>query len=221
MPSKAQPARYAGTYTDRHGGEAIVFENDGETLRTRIRGIEFSDRDFDGLAAETAVPETFTLAWGCLCACTFTAVVPVPLVTPGREVSANLEIRVELGEARDSPRGGISYEWVFASLSYDGRRFDSSGKSGWFEDELLEIQKALPDGIYIKACINCLYSDYGVAGHGSFGDMICFRTCKQEYLAVRSKQDYMAMEPPGANKVQEIHLCPDFARRIPGTGYRG
>jgi hypothetical protein len=105
---------------------------------------------------------------------------------------------------------------------YAQERQTSSGDSGgWFEGEWLDIQKALPEAVVIKACINCLYSDYSPYGHGLFGCMMCFRNIKDEYLRVNSKQSFWSVHGRQERMVQETYLCPDFARRIAGTGYRG
>jgi hypothetical protein len=38
-------------------------------------------------------------------------------------------------------------------------------------------------------------------------------------VAVRSKADYWQV--PITEEVPETHLCPEYERRVPGTGYRG
>jgi hypothetical protein len=75
------------------------------------------------------------------------------------------------------------------TLEYGDDRVASSGTSGWFEDELAQVQRQLPQSVFIKACINCLFSDYSPSGHGLYGQMMCFRNIKTEYLQVKSKQD--------------------------------
>ena len=102
----------------------------------------------------------------------------------------------------------------------DGQ-FAGSGKSGWFEDELREIQLQLPDGLFMRAGINCLYSDYSPYGHGLFGRMMCFRNLKSEYLKVKSRADFWSVHDRYDRMVQETYLCPEFERRIAGTGYLG
>ena len=91
---------------------------------------------------------------------------------------------------------------------------------------MLEIQAKLPDGVFMKACINCAFSDYSPYGHGLFGNMICFRANKAGYLALPSGEDfekdaYFAVLETVSEMVQETHLCPEFQRRAPGMGYRG
>ena len=51
--------------------------------------------------------------------------------------------------------------------------------------------------------------------------MLCYRDNREEYLAVKSKREYMNMKGRPTEQVQETYLCPEFQRRIAGTGYRG
>jgi hypothetical protein len=97
---------------------------------------------------------------------------------------------VELALGDPAPNGRLDREQLRIVLEYDDQRFVGHGTSGWFEDELLAIQSQLPEGVYIKACINCLYSDYNPYGHGLFGCMMCFRNLKAEYLKVTTKKEF-------------------------------
>jgi hypothetical protein len=63
-----------------------------------------------------------------------------------------------------------------------------------------------------------VYSPYG---HGLFGGLACFRGNKAGYRAVTGKDDLFAVWDTMTEFVQETHLCPEFERRVPGTGYRG
>jgi hypothetical protein len=56
----------------------------------------------------------------------------------------------------------------------------SGGKSGWFEDEMLDLQRSRPGGTFMKACINWAFSDYSPHGLGLFGNMIIFRANAEE-----------------------------------------
>lgn len=82
-------------------------------------------------------------------------------------------------------------------------------------------QEALPEGVSLKACLSCAFSDYSVYGHALFGNMPCFRDQKAAYLAVRDKDGYMDMMDGFTEMAQETYLCIEFERRKPGTGYRG
>ena len=134
-------------------------------------------------------------------------------------MEGRLHVRLGLGAPADN--GGIAHETLNLSLSVGGETFAGSGRSGWFEDELLEIQAALPEGAHVKACINCAFSDYSPYGHGWFGSMACFRDNKEEYLSVKTKGDIFRVWDTLTEYVQETYLCPEYLRRRPGTGYRG
>jgi hypothetical protein len=213
--------RYDGTYTDAGGRDDIAFLNDGGTLRVTIRGVEFTGSDFDGLSPVAGSTNLggFALHRDALCACSFAFDIPVAMIVEGSEISGRLRAELELGAP--APNGGIDREQLKLTLEYGDHRVTSSGTSGWFEDELARIQEQLPEAVFIKACINCLFSDYSPYGHGLFGGMMCFRNMKGEYLRVKSKRDFLAIHGRQERFVQETYLCPEFSRRVAGTGYRG
>jgi hypothetical protein len=212
--------RYQGTYSDAQGQEVIAFLNDGKTLRTTIRGVEFSGPDFDGMSPVNGSIDLigFTLNHGELCACLLAFNVPVPVIAQGSEVSGVLCVQLELGAP--APNGGIDRERLVIVLEYDEHRVASSGSSGgFFCDELADIERQLPESVYIKACINCLFSGYNPGGHGLYGGMMCFRNIKSEYLQVKSKRDFFSVVGRQDRFVQETYLCSEFSRRVPGIGY--
>ncbi|HEV3146271.1 MAG TPA: DUF6304 family protein [Gemmataceae bacterium] len=183
--------RYPATYSDAHGSETSIIDNDGETLGLSLRGVEFVGSDFDSLEPKGAAPEQlrpFTLNQGCLCSCRIECRIPAPVHEGGRLLDGALLVELVLGDP--APKGGLDREQLRIVLEYDGQRFAGPGTSGWFEDELLAIQAHLPEGVFIKACMNCLYSDYSPYGHGLFGCMMCFRNLKAEYLKVTTKQEF-------------------------------
>ena len=214
---------YPGTYLDTRGREALTVTNDGEVLRTEIRGVEFAGTDFDALSpvegAASDSFDTFVFNQNCLCACTIDLKIPIPVVVDRSEVQGTLHVELKLGSL--SANGGIGHERLQLVLAYAQQQIPSSGRSGWFEDELLKIQRLLPDGVFIKACSNCLYSDYSPYGHGLYGEMRCFRNIKTEYLRVKSKSDFWKVHDRYDRLVQETYLCSEFSRRAAGTGYRG
>jgi hypothetical protein len=102
------------------------------------------------------------------------------------------------------------------SVAVDGAMFEVT--DAWFEDGLLGLEETLPPQMRLMCCVTCLYSDYSPGGHGLMG-MRCHRDAKEQYLAVRSKADYWNV--PVTEEVPETYLCPEYRRRIAGTGYRG
>jgi hypothetical protein len=214
--------RYPATFSDARGSETTTIENDGETLRLSLRGVEFVGSEFDSLEPKGVAcgrMQSFTLNHGCLCSCRIDCRIPVPVHCRGSLQVGVLIVELVLGNP--APNGVLDHEQLRLVLEYDEQQFVGPGTSGWFEGELLAIQAQLPDGDFIKACINCLYSDYSPYGHGLFGWMMCFRNIKQEYLKVKTKEDFWSIHSRQDRFVQETYLCREFERRIPGTGYRG
>jgi hypothetical protein len=213
---------YPAKYRDKLGEVTTTIQNDGKTLRMVVRGIEFCGRDFDALEPTDQVNSSkladFTLQQGCLCSCVIDCEMRVP-VAGASKADAGLTIHLELGEPK--PNGGFDREDLHLSLELNGTCVSSSGTSGWFEGELLDIQRQLPDGVYLSACINCAFSDYSPVGHGLFGDLACFRDYKDGYRSVRTKADLFRIWETMTEFVQETYLCREFERRRPGTGYRG
>lgn len=214
---------YSATYEDSRGKESISISNDGKTLRTNIRGIEFSGRELDSLSPLAPLNSThqnlFAFHLDSLCSCRFECLIPIPVYSNGTLLDGVLDVKLDLGVP--NPPSGLDREDLSITLRYGGNQFSGAGNHGFFELELLDIQKQLPNGDYMKACINCLYSDYSPAGQGCFGGMLCFRNQKAAYLKVKSKADFWPVHANPDRQVQETYLCPEFERRIPGTGYRG
>ena len=153
---------YFGTYHDKNGAEAIIVRNDGTDLHMTVRGVEFRGHSMSGMEPKdkTERPELarFTLHRSPheavdLCACTIDYVVPLPVSDQEALATGLLSVHTELGMPAE--RGWLDREVLRLTLSVGGKTYQSRGKSGWFEDELLEIQAALPEGVLMKACINC------------------------------------------------------------------
>jgi Family of unknown function (DUF6304) len=219
---------YLARYKDRFGEERTTILNDGKSLTMVVRGVRFRGNDFDRLEpqdrSDSMRLSSFSFLHGSLCFCLIEAEIPVPVVTANGEVNGLLGFELELGE--DLPTGQMDPERLKLHLKVNEMIFSSDGKSGWFEDEMLDVQRKLPSGTFLKSCINCAFSDYSPYGHGLFGNMICFRANKAAYLALPSGEDfekdaYFDVMDTVAEIVQETYLCPEYKRRPPGTGYRG
>jgi hypothetical protein len=213
---------YPARYKDRFGEESTTIQNESETLTMVVRGVRFRGADFDSLEPQD-VPDpaqltSFTFLHGSLCFCAIEADIPVPVVTPTGTVDGLLTFELDLGEPL--PTGQMDRE-LRLGLAVSGRNYLSDGRTGWFEGEMLDLQGKLPPGTFMKACINCAFSDYSPSGHGLFGGLACFRGNKAGYRAVTCKDDLFAVWDTMTEFVQETHLCPEFERRVPGTGYRG
>lgn len=215
-------ASYPARYHDDSGDLDGVIENDGRTLRLKLGAVEFSGTDFDGLepTQRDSLPERFTLdRERDLCHCALDFAIPHAVLTGTGREEGFLHVHLELGKPRVT--GGLDHELVRLELRVGERRFASRGASGWFEDELDDVQRALPSGWHLHSCYGCAYSDYSPAGHGLFGGLACFRGNKSGYLAVEDKVDLFKVWPTLTESVQETYVCPEFDRRRPRAGYRG
>lgn len=216
-------ATYPAVYTDARGVESTSITNDGETLRLLLRGVSFVGPDFDALEPEPGdldrAQARFTLAQGCLHACVLEWTMPMLVVHQERAVECPLRARLELGYPH--PDGGNASEALLLELTTPSGRLRSAGRSGWFEDELLDLARQLPPGDSIRACITCAFSDYSPYGHGLFGGLACFRDAKEAYRRVTGKQQLFDVWDLMTDFVQETYLCDQYQTRKPGAGYRG
>jgi Family of unknown function (DUF6304) len=221
-------ASYLARYQDSFGKEGTTIINDGEALTIMLRGVRFRGSDFDCFKPQDVVDSaklsSFKFRHGSLCFCLIEADIPIPVVTPGQILDCLLRIFLELGDPL--PTGQMNQERLKLCLKVNEQTYSSEGKTGWFEGEMLNLQSKLPPGTFMKACINCAFSDYSPYGHGLFGNMICFRANKVGYRFLPlgedfDKDDYFDVMDTVSEMVQETQLCPEFERRVPGTGYRG
>jgi hypothetical protein len=82
------------------------------------------------------------------------------------------------------------------------------------EDLLINLQDTLPKYIKMQSCLFCRYSHYNVAGNDNFGDLNCFKHCKEKCGSVKSKNDIIDLldeEYTSSAKVEETYFCNDFA----------
>jgi Family of unknown function (DUF6304) len=216
-------ASWPATYRDRVGEVQSDIEVDGTALRIELRGVRFAGNDFDALEPERPLSdgdrEQFTLVVGALCSCELTWRMQVEFLVNGQAHPAWLEARLELGAPKAN--GGITHEHLRLRLVTVDNEYLSREDAGWFEDALADIQRALPQGVVLKVCFGCAYSDYSPYGHGLWGTLACFRGNKSGYATVRSKSDVFRVWPTLTEYVAETHVCSEFAPRVAGTGYRG
>lgn len=222
----ARVARYAAKFTDAHGTEETVISNDGEYLRMTVRGVDFeSDQCFEDFEPVKGTPPEVAAQFPrFLRPCQIECEIPVFVVDGDDEVESVVRCEVNLTSDHS--------DWFRFTLTHRGEVYTTSG--GSFEDlgrpttyvrrdgvVVPQTPNWLPDDAYVKACVNCLFSDYSPYGNSSFGSMACYREGKAEYLAARGKLGVMELRIKEVHGVQEIHLCDEFELRVPGTGYRG
>lgn len=215
-------AAYPANYRDALGEEQTVIENDGRMLRMVVRGVEFEGSDFDGFEPIKIGPSLqcpqFVLNHNELCACTIICDIPVPVVRQGEVGIGRLHVQLELGMPAE--RGHISHELLRLELITGEETFISRRKSsGFFELELLDIQRLMPVTTYMKCCFNCTFAGYSPSGNGMWR-MYCHRNHKEEYPRARGKAEWFRLNGEAAEIVQETYLCPEFERWDGKTGYR-
>ncbi|MEV0740745.1 DUF6304 family protein [Streptomyces sp. NPDC050549] len=219
--------RWPGRYTDRHGGEDVVFESDGrESIRTTIRGVRFEGDSMDGLGTLDGEPPEFPFAFfdGALCSCLLEWEVPVPVTVGEQGVrTAVLHCALRLG-APAGPGRGLDAETLITTLRLDGHEYRNAEGHDDFEDALNELQRRLPPGVRLRSCVACAWSDYHPVGHGLMNDLACFRDARDVYRLVEGKYGPdNIFDAWGARTefVQETWLCGEFEHRAGNTGYRG
>ncbi|MFJ8135307.1 DUF6304 family protein [Streptomyces sp. NPDC096013] len=219
---------WPGRYTDRHGTEAVVFETDGrESIRTTIRGVRFEGDSMDGLGALGGDPPDapFTFFDGALSSCLMEWEVPLSVAVEGEGVrTAVLDCALRLG-APAGPGKGLDAETLTTTLRLDGHAYTNAEGADTFENALDEVQRQLPAGTRMRACVACAWSDYSPLGNGLMAGLACFRDAKDRYRRVDGKHGptgIFALWDQHTEFVQETWLCGEFEHRS-GThaGYRG
>jgi len=203
---------YPAQYSDQSGKETTTIQNDGQTLRMVIRGVEFVGDDFDSLEStisrDSAQLASFTFRYGYLGECIIECEIPIPVVVGAKVVPGSLHVHLDFRGSAPTRQ-----EVLKLKLAYNEVSFESSGKShGYFEYELWEIQAAMPKDTYIKACINCTFSNIG-RYQGMFGALACYRGNKDRYFGMRDDRkpgSKWALLEIMTEAVQEVHLCPEF-----------
>ena len=215
---------YKAKYQDKFGIEDTKLWNDGEELSITLRGVKFISQFLDDFTPIKDIApkklEQFTFySHTELCDFELEAEISMHIKINEQINPCTLTLILILG--KPNPPRGLLKEEVLLKLSYQKESIHSVGTTGWFEGELLDLGTELPEDSYLLCCFNCLYSDYHPVGHGLFGGMLCFKRHKKEYLAVKTKDDFLDLDSETYDIVQELYICPEFKKRIPGTGYRG
>ncbi len=184
MPSVSYPA----SYRDQFGEEETILENDGHQLRMVLRGVEFRSTNLlwrphaSDLAQLSSFPfsnrgvlDDYILEWD----------IPLTVINQQQVVSATLRVRHVLGGGGKPPEWKVGSELTL-TLSVADQTFTTQGKTATSrfvqavrspeEEELPEMysfERALgilheefPEGMYLKICLFCAFSDYNPTAHG-------------------------------------------------------
>lgn len=213
---------YLAHFRDRVAEEQTLIYNDGHILQFTARGVTFRGSDFETFTPVT-IPTNYDLLpftfWGdTLCAYELTCFIPLLITNHDEYERATLAVHVDLGSPQQK---SLTHFQLQLALIFADQRIHSNGrhKGDTFDEQLLNLADRLPDNIRPICCHTCAFSDYAPDGSGTFGNMNCYRDAKVTYLLVKTKCDFIQL--PATEVVQETYLCPEYAPRISGTGYRG
>jgi hypothetical protein len=228
--------RFPALYSDVHGTISSEIISDGQQLTIELDGIRFTGHSFDDLSPIRAkkmpiLPPRFNFHQNRLAACKIHCSIPMRLVLSENSFPIQLQLRIYLGTA--APHGGLDHESIIAKFlcpkddstlitrfygTIDNVITDLLHQMSRKYKEVSQEESFPP---FLKCCYCCAYSDYFPGGWGLFGELFCFRNCKAQYLAVKSKDDLFAIWDQNSGSTQEIWLCDEFEPRQPNTGYRG
>ena len=180
-------------------------------MHTTIRGVHYWGYDLDGLSDDD---ETNWLDGSGMRSCVLSGDLPCTVADNGMSRAATITFTLDVKAVTTGGNSRPTY--LRLSLNHAGTTYEVEDE--WFEGGVQRLEETLPSGVVLVCCATCLFSDYSPVGHGILG-MDCHRGAKAQYLAVTSKFDYF--DVPRTEEVMETHLCPEYERRIPGTGYRG
>jgi hypothetical protein len=221
-----EPQSFPGTYRDADGSDDIEWtiapsERPGWARRFEVRatilGVPVWGGDFDGLGPEDTDHRDERLALNQadeVGNCVLTGDLPCTFEVDGVRRPGSVRFELDLNPGPEHPPHDPKN--LDLSCDIDGNAYAVT--DDWFEAGLQRLETTFTPGTRLVACVTCLFSDYSPGGHGLTG-MACHRDAKEQYLAVRSKADYWSV--PVTEDVPETYLCPEYQRRVPGTGYRG
>ena len=81
-----------------------------------------------------------------------------------------------------------------------------------FENMILALQKSLPKNYKIETCFFCRFSTYNIFGNDDYGELICLKKYKNEFLKVNDKHSLLELLTPITAKefVNETDYCDEF-----------
>lgn len=220
-----EPQRYPAVVTDRWGRFETTLVNDGQDFVLLLRGNRFESRSVGGfelVGSPLDGSEPPDLYESDLCSCVIEWRMPVRVAFPNAgPAEMDLDARLALGDPL--PRRGFRVDVVLTLRLPTGDVENAKPHEGHedMEQALLDLQRQLPAGVRILACISCAFSDYHPAGWGFIGTMACFRGAKDAYRPVETKRALFQVWDQRSGFVQETFFCADYEPRRPGAGYRG
>lgn len=223
---------YNALYTDKKDSQSIVIQNNSKVLSFQLGDFKFEGTSFDDFellnAEKYSLKEldrfTFNkIASGNgfsyeICNYDLTIYIPTELIdtSTGQNISTELKVLSSCGLA--SKNGGLDRYDLTLELTVDKTKY--TGKGDLFEIASNNLIHSSGSQVKFKNCFGCNFSDYSVYGQGVYGTMLCFKNQKEEYLKVKTKDQYMKLERED-RLVQETFCCEEFKMRNNNIGYRG
>lgn len=200
---------YPTEYKDRKGTEHSMFITDGESLKIKLRGVEFEGNFYEITpiaGQEEKASKLFDLnEFGDL-----SGILDLTPEAKPPAYSLNVQIPIKIISHENNELDAI----IDFSINPHQMNFIIKGKTYNFEKPNFEyglspeFTKSL-NIKYVKCCINCKFSEYSPFGD----DMMCFKKCKEEW----AKIGYTGLKDPEnwekvKNKIttQEAYWCEEF-----------
>lgn len=205
--------KYKTTYQDKNGTESFYIESDGSDMFFTLRGIDFEGHDFEMLGGAVDHDkfdyDLYEDGSGDLTNFNISLEIPI-LLFDSNSNSTFTETLIAHVEVGKSPTENLKHG---LQLSTSFGNFEYTKKITWMEDDLIALQKELPENIYLKTCLSCKYSNYSPFGNGMFGSIYCFKNLKSKLPHLRDKSDLFniwtreAMDKGDIFSVQETFDC--------------
>ncbi|MBQ9083049.1 MAG: hypothetical protein IJY28_06085 [Clostridia bacterium] len=107
----------------------------------------------------------------------------ITLITPDGETETEIRI-ICREEDMYGPDGQLEEApAVTAGIKYDGKEYWGQGKAYTWEDAFADLQKKLPDGVFLKCCLTCRHGNLCPYGDEP-GKLFCTKG-----FDIRSKKD--------------------------------
>ena len=229
-------ASYPAHYHDHLGEEETTIENGPGQMHMALRGVAFQSANLLWHPEGADLPlSAFTFSrMGTLSDYTLEWDMPISVVHSDQLLPATLHVQHVLGG------GGEIGSELTITLSVADQWFTTQGKAATSrfvqalrrleEEEDLEIysferalgilHEQLPEGMYLKICEFCAFSEYNPTGPVDlFGNLECYKKNKQAFLSISSKEWRRQHSFKGAfwklqrDMVQETYCCSEFQRR--------
>lgn len=211
---------YPTEYKDRRGTECSAFITNGESMHIVLRGIEFVGHFWNltpiAEQAENAAhlfdlneegelngfmdysmgskPPDYSLK----------VKMPIKIVTrEDNEIDAEIEFGTH-PQKNQFLIDGNTYSFEKPNFEYGlSQQFTSS----------LKIK-------YVKCCINCRYAEFSPYGNDDYGDLMCFKKCKEAwekigYNGLKEKENWEKVNDRVTT--QEAFWCEEFKRKDRNT----